>query len=107
MGQPVTVIEKQTSVPGVVQYETNRVLSGMGHDSFTPERPPLRDRPVDTLARRLLARGGVAAVHVNGNIITVRLATDDTSGIKAIVEDLYLYYPPGSEAPTFEAAPAE
>lgn len=102
MGQPVTVIEKHTSIPGVIQYETNRVLSGMGHDSFTPDRPPVRDRPVDRVAQRLLDRGGVASVHVNGNIITVCLATDDARGIKQIVEDLYLFYPPGAEVPTLE-----
>jgi hypothetical protein len=104
MGQPVTVIEKQTSIPGVIQYETNRVLSGMGHDSFTPERLPQRDRPVDVVARRLLDRGGVASVHVNGNVITVRLSSGDARGIKEIVEDLYLYYPPGAEAPVPVAA---
>jgi hypothetical protein len=106
MGQPVTVIEKHTSLPGVVQYETNRVLSGMGHDSFTPERPPEGDRPVDVLARRLFERGGISSVHVNGNMVTVRLATDDASGIKKIVEDLYLFYPPGATAPTLEGAGA-
>lgn len=106
MGQPVTVIEKHTSIPGVIQFETNRVLSGMGHDSFTPERPPQRDRPVDEVARRLFERGGVASVHVNGNVITVRLSTDDARGIKEIIEDLYLFYPPGAEAPAL-AAPAE
>ena len=100
MGQPVTVIEKHTSIPGVIQYETNRVLSGMGHDSFTPDRPPVRNRPVDVLARRLLDRGGVASVHVNGNVITVRLATDDAKGIKEIVEGLYRFYPPGAEVPS-------
>jgi len=106
MGQPVTVIEKHTSIPGVVQYETNRVLSGMGHDSFTPERPPLRNRPVDVVARRILERGGVASVHVNGNIITVRLAHGDARGIKEIIEGLYLFYPPGGAAPA-EAVPEE
>ena len=32
MGQPVTVIEKPSSRAGIVRFETNRVLTGMGHD---------------------------------------------------------------------------
>ena len=34
MGQPVTVIEKPSSHPGVVRYETNRALTGMGHEVY-------------------------------------------------------------------------
>jgi hypothetical protein len=97
VGQPVAVIEKPTPIPGVIRYETNRVLSGMGHEGYTPDRPIEGDRPSDVLARRLFERGGVAAVHVNGNIVTVRLATGDTSGIKEILENLYTYYLPGVE----------
>jgi hypothetical protein len=97
VGQPVTVIEKPSPIPGVIRYETNRVLSGMGHEQYTPDRPIEGDRPTDVLARRLFERGGVAAVHVNGNIITVRLATGDATGVKEIVEDLYTYYLPGVE----------
>jgi hypothetical protein len=97
MGQPVSVLEKQTRIPGVYRYETNRVLSGMGHDRFTSDRPPTGNRPTQVLARRLFERGGVAAVHVQGNVITVRLSTGDSSGIREIVEDLYTYYLPGVE----------
>ena len=97
MGQPVTVIEKPSPIPGVIRYETNRVLSGMGHERYVPDRPIEGDRPPDVLARRLFERGGIASVHVNGNIITVRLATGDAAGIKEIVEDLYTFYLPGVE----------
>ncbi len=106
MGQPVTVIEKLTSLPGVIQYETNRVLSGMGHDTFTPDRPPQRNRPVDVLARRLLERGGIHSIHVNGNVITVRTDSHDATGIKEIVEDLYLYYPPVAAVAVAAETPA-
>jgi hypothetical protein len=34
MGQPVTVIEKPSSVSGVVRFETNRPLTGMGHEIY-------------------------------------------------------------------------
>jgi hypothetical protein len=97
VGQPVTVIEKPSGTPGVIRYETNRVLSGMGHERYTPDRPVEGQRPPDVLARRLFERGGVAAVHVNGNVITVQLATGDGSGIKEIIESLYTYYRPGVE----------
>jgi len=102
VGQPVSVIEKQTAIPGVVRYETNRVLSGMGHESYTASTVIDRDRPSDVLARRLFARGGIDAVHVNGGVVTVKLSRDDASGIKEIVEDLYIYYRPGVEVPVFE-----
>jgi len=97
VGQPVTVIEKSSPIPGVVRYETNRVLSGMGHERYLPDRPVEGDRPPDVLARRLFERGGIAAVHVNGSVITVRLSTGDAAGIKEIVENLYTYYLPGVE----------
>ena len=104
MGQPVTVIEKPTGVPGVLRFETNRVLSGTGHERYTPESVIERDRPTDVLARRLLERGGIASVHVNGSVITVKLSSvsADGSGIREIVEGLYTYYRPGVEVPTFE-----
>jgi len=106
MGQPVTVIEKPTAVPGVVRFETNRVLSGMSHERYVPGRPVEGNRPPDVVARRLFERGGVASVHVNGNVITVQLESGgsgpaDTQGLREIIEDLYTYYRPGVEVPTF------
>lgn len=98
MGQPVSVIEKTTAVPGVVRFETNRALSGMGHDRYRSLDDILFDRPTDVLARRLFETGKVAAVHVNGSVITVELAPDATSdGLAAIVADLYTYYHEGDE----------
>jgi hypothetical protein len=100
MGQPVSVIEKATVLPGVYRYETNRVLSGMGHERYTPDHPVEGNRPADVLARRLFERGGVASVHVNGSVITIRLSTGDTSGIVDLIQNLYTYYRPGVEVPT-------
>lgn len=111
MGQPVTVIEKTTALPGVVRYETNRVLSGMGHDRFTSPEQIFGDRPVDRLARDLFAHGGVQAIHVNGNIITVTLAQPTAAvGVRELIEDLYTYYRPGVPVPSaasFATASAE
>ncbi|HEX7096125.1 MAG TPA: hypothetical protein VF183_09590 [Acidimicrobiales bacterium] len=102
MGQPVTVIEKPSSRAGIVRYETNRVLTGMGHEVYRSAPGPGAKRPADELARRLFARGGINAVHLNGSVITVELASADSSGIKEIIEDLYTYYVPGVEPPSDE-----
>ena len=104
MGQPVTVIEKPSSRPGVVRFETNRVLTGMGHEYYTSAADALADRPADTVARRLFARGNVASVHVNGGVITVTINSGSIAGLKEIIEGLYTYYVPGVEPPTDEEA---
>jgi hypothetical protein len=100
MGQPVTVIEKPSSRAGVVRFETNRVLTGMGHERYTSAEQAVDDKPADELARRLFERGGIKAVHINGSVVTVELESSDASGIKAIIEGLYTYYLPGVEPPS-------
>ena len=47
MGQPITVVEKPSSTPGVARFETNRSLTGMGHERYRvgrrhPRRPARR-----------------------------------------------------------------
>ena len=74
MGQPITVVEKPSSTPGIVRFETNRSLTGMGHERYASVDDILDDRPVDELARRLFDSGGVTEVHVNGSVVTVHLA---------------------------------
>lgn len=110
MGQPVTVIAKPSSQPGVVRFEINRTLTGMGHERYRAGQPVEGDRPPDVLARRLLERGGIDSVHINSNVITVDLAKgSDAEGIAEIIGDLYTYYRPGVEVPSPESfgAPAE
>ncbi len=102
MGQPVTVVEKPSSRFGVVRYELNRVLSGMGHERYESIDDVVDDRPVDVLARRIFERGGISSVHINSNVVTVTLERDDTSGIIDIIEGLYTYYVPGVEPPSDE-----
>jgi hypothetical protein len=93
MGQPITVVEHKSSRPGIVRYEINRSLTGMGHERYVAGRPIEDQRPVDELARRLFARGGIDAVHVNGSVVTVELARGfDADGLADIIRDLYLYY---------------
>lgn len=100
MGQRVTVIEKPSSRPGVVRFEINRILTGMGHERYRAGQLVEGDRPPDVLARRLFDRGGIDAVHINSNVITVDLDKGaDTAGIVEIIGDLYTYYVPGVEVP--------
>ncbi len=104
MGQPVTVIEKSTPIAGVVRYETNRALSGMGHESYRSAADILWERPVDVLAQRIFDRGRVEAVHINGSVITVQLSAGAGSeGIKEIIEGLYTFYQEGDEPEMIDA----
>ncbi len=105
MGQTVNVVEKPSSNPGVVRFETNRTISGTGHDRFVAGEPIEGNRPSDELARRIFARGGVAAVHINGGVITVDLAKGyDSSGLADVVRGLYTFYAPAPDAIIAEAA---
>ena len=45
MGQPVTVIEKPSSRGGVVRYEINRTLTGMGHERYVAGEDVTNGKP--------------------------------------------------------------
>lgn len=109
MGQLVDVIEKPSSTRGVIRFEINRTLSGMGHERFRSVDDAFGDTSSDELARRLFATGQVDALHVYANMITVDLVKGtDSSGLADIVRDLYTYWRPGVEPPSFEdLQPAE
>ena len=103
MGQPVAVEEKPGVAPAVVRFETNRSLTGQGHESFGNVAQAAGSRPAAVLARRLFESGQVSHVHVFGNIVTVTLSSGATkSGLDAIVHDLYQYWKPGMEPPSVE-----
>lgn len=96
MGQQITVVEKPSATPGVVRYETNRSITGTGHERYRKDLPVEGDRPPDELARRLFARGGVDGVHIHSNVITVDLARGaGTDGLHALVHELFTFYRPG------------
>ncbi|MFI5042229.1 MAG: hypothetical protein ACHQNA_10355 [Acidimicrobiales bacterium] len=96
MGQPIVVTEKATAVPGVLRFEINRSLTGMGHERYTQGEEIIGDRPPDELARQLFAHGGIDAVHVFSNIVTVKLSRGGhPEGIREIIEQLYTYYREG------------
>ena len=101
MGQPVTVVRKPSSRAGIVRYETNRALTGMGHERYSAGDEVAGTTPADELARRLFARGGIARVHVNSNIVTIQLADveADVDGIDEVIASLYLYWVEGVEVP--------
>ncbi len=97
MGQEITVTRKPTSRPGVVVFELNRSLTGMGHERYqSPE--VVGHRPVDELARRLFGAGGVRSVHVYSNVVTVQLADDgNADALVDVMRDLFTYYREGVE----------
>jgi hypothetical protein len=114
MGQLVGVVEKPSATPGVVRFELNRSLTGMGHERFTSTLDAFGTTPAASLARQLFASGRVASVHVFANIVTVDLAKGFAAdGLADIVREMYRYWKPGVVPPSFddlqpadEAAPA-
>jgi len=100
MGQPVTFLRTTAPRPGLVRFELNRSLTGMGHERYTSRADATGPRPVDELARRLFDHGGVETVHVYSNVVTVDLAPGASSeGQRDILEDLFLYYREGVTPP--------
>lgn len=111
MGQPITVIQKHSHRPGVVRFEINRPLTGMGHERYVLGQTIDGVRPPDELARRLFAHGGVDAVHMYDNMITLDLSKGATDGgLVDVIRELFLYYgepsAPGQEPRVDEGAPA-
>jgi hypothetical protein len=103
MGQPITVEEKSSATPGIVRFELNRSLTGMGHERYRTPDDATGDRVVDELARRLFASGKVAAVHIYSNVVTVDVVKGMASdGLAAIIHDLFIYYTPGVVPPSDE-----
>lgn len=103
MGQLVAVAEKPTSARGVVRFELNRSLTGMGHEHFESMVEATGPRPAAVLARRLFETGQVSGVHVYSNIVTVDLAKGATSeGLADVIRTMYRYWQPGMSPPTFE-----
>ena len=110
MGQLVAVTEKPSSSPGIVRFELNRTLTGMGHEHFDSAADAFGPRPAAELARRLFATGQVDAVHVFSNIVTVELARGGSAApLTDVLTTLYRYWQPGMRPPAFEdlVAPEE
>ncbi len=103
MGQPVTVIESPTARADVVRFEINRSLTGMAHERYRSRDDATGPRPPDELARRLFDHGGVEAIHVYSNVITVDLAAGASAeGLADVINGLFIHYVPGVLPPTDE-----
>lgn len=108
VGQPVAVEEKASASARMVRFETNRSLTGQGHENFTTVEDCKGTRPAAVISRRFLESGQVASVHVFSNIVTVQLALGATQvGLTDIVRDLYQYWKPGMEPPSIESLMAQ
>lgn len=96
MGMLITVTEKPSARHGVVRFETNRALTGMGHERYRSLADVFGNRPPDLVARALFEHGGASAVHVHGNQVTVELAPGaSTSGMASAIGDVFIHYKPG------------
>jgi hypothetical protein len=104
MGQQITVTRKEATRPGVVVFELNRSLTGMGHERYhSPDIAGVR--PVDELARRLFAEG-VKSVHVYSNVVTVEVEFGaDSDHLAEVIRELFTYYREGVEVADPMAAP--
>lgn len=108
MGQPVAVEEKQGRSASVVRFETNRSLTGQGHESFASIDDAIGVRPAAVIARRLFESGQVEAVHVFGNVVTATVKAGASAvGLDDIVRNLYQYWKPGMVPPTAEELAAQ
>ena len=100
MGEPVSVIESASANGTSVRFETNRALTGMGHERYAAGEVIYGERPPDLIAKALIEHGGVKAVHVYAQTITVTLEEGSSAdGLKELVEDMYIYYRPGVRVP--------
>jgi hypothetical protein len=104
MGQQVAVTERPSPRPGVLRFETNRSLTGMGHEHFKSMSDAVGPRPAAALARQLLSTGKVDSVYIYGNIVSVDITKGfNADGLGDVVRNMYQYWKPGMEMPTFDA----
>lgn len=73
----------------------------MGHELYRSVTDASGPRPVDELARRLLAQPGVKSVHVYSNVITIEVdGKVDADALEDVIRSLYIHYTEGV-APSF------
>ena len=98
MGQLITVSQRESVRPGVVSFDLNRSLTGMGHERYFSPDDVVDDRPCDVLATRLFEHAGVKVVHVYSNVVTVEMEPgSSTEGMADTIRDLFTYYREGVE----------
>ena len=99
MGRPINVVFTRSSKPEIYRFEVNRCLTGMDHERFQVDDEIIGDTPSDELARRLFSLEGVAGIHLNSNMITVKSDGSELS-IEELIEtisDLHIFYNDGME----------
>ena len=106
MGQPVTVIQKSVTKPGVLRFEINRSITGMDHERYSLDQEILGTRPPDELAKAIFNLGGIEKIHMNSNVITIDQAKGqiNPADIVKTITEMFTYYLPGVEVPSFETA---
>lgn len=104
MGQLVTFLRTSSPRPGIVRFELNRTLTGMGHERYQTSQEIIGDRPVDELARRLLSTQQLRSVHIHGSIVTAELAAEvaekGDAALEEAISSLFTYYVEGVEIPS-------
>lgn len=99
MGMLITVTQKPSARHGVIRFETNRALTGMGHERYRSVDDIFADRPPDVVARALFEHGDAAAVHIHGNQVTVELRPGGSGeGMADLIRDIFIHYKPGVTA---------
>jgi hypothetical protein len=95
MGMLINVTEKPSARHGVVRFETNRALTGMGHERYKSLADIIGVRPPDLVAKVLLEHGA-SAVAIHGNQVTVELRPGgSTDGMADAISDVFIHYKPG------------
>jgi len=102
MGQPVTFLTTTAPKSGVLRFELNRSLTGMGHERYRAGEEIRGNRPPDVLARRIFAAGDVESIHMYSSMVTVHLTSNDPGDLQTVLRELYTYYVPGVEIPSDE-----
>ncbi len=102
MGQPVTFLRTTSPRPGVLRFELNRSLTGMGHERYQAGEEVRGDRPPDELARRIFTLDGVRSIYMYSHMLTVELEEEGRSGFEDVIRELFTYYVPGVEIPSDE-----
>ena len=102
MGQPVTFLTTTSPKPGVLRFELNRSLTGMGHERYRAGEEIRGNHSADVLASRIFAAGDIETIHMYGSMVTVYLASNDPGDLETVLRELYTYYVPGVEIPSDE-----
>ena len=105
MGQPVTVIQKSVTNLEYSDLKSTEALRDGPRTIFHWTRD-LRDTTSDQLAKALFNLGGIEKIHMNSNVITIDQAKGqiNPAEIAKTITEMFTYYLPGVEVPSFETA---